>query len=604
LEENVSYKCLDDLKLFLSGKYSDVNPGDAWDIIPEICPAEMNGDITVNCFRFAKIFRKNPDEIAQQSAEFLSSHPDAEKAEKIKAFVNVTLKGEAVHRDTVAKIDEILESSVLPENKKQKILVEFSAPNTNKPQHLGHVRNNTIGMSLASLMKRVGHDVVRINLVNDRGIHICKSMIAYQRFGEAATPESSGRKGDHLVGDSYVKFDQEFRKQLVELKGENQELKDKPDEELFLQTEIGRSAQDMLQKWEAGDQEVKSLWQKMNNWVFAGFAKTYERMGIEFEHTYLESQTYLLGKDLVEEGVKKGTFFKRDDGAVLIDLEDVKLGKKVLLRADGTSVYMTQDLGTTLLKYRDNTPDIQIWVVGDEQIHHFKTLFAILKKMGYKWAENLHHLAYGMVNLPSGRMKSREGTVVDADALFDEMVALAKSATLERIGEGKVPADIDKRSEIIGIGAIKFNLLKFNPKTTIMFDPQASIKFEGDTGPYVQYACARINSIERKAKEAGLVINADINWKLASSHEEKELSVRISQYREVLRQSAEKMDCSTLCEYLLELAKAFNRFYREHSVLNADNDELKKTRLALSCMTRDVLADGLKTLTIDVPEAM
>ena len=600
----MNYRCLDDLRSFLSEKYPDAKPGSDWEIIADICPAEMNGDITVNCFRFAKIFRKNPDQIAAESAEFLSSHPDVEKAEKIKAFVNVTIKGEAVHRDTVDKINEILGSPILSEGKRQKVLIEFSAPNTNKPQHLGHVRNNTIGMSLASLMKRVGHDVVRINLVNDRGIHICKSMIAYQRFGGGVTPDSSGRKGDHLVGDFYVRFDQELRKQLAELREKNQELKDKTDEELFLQTEIGRSAQDMLQKWEAGDQEVKSLWQKMNSWVFAGFAKTYERMGIVFEHTYLESQTYLLGKDLVEEGVKKGTFFKREDGAVLIDLEDVKLGKKVLLRADGTSVYMTQDLGTTLLKYRDNLPDIQIWVVGDEQIHHFKTLFAILKKMGYKWAENLHHLAYGMVNLPTGKMKSREGTVVDADDLFDEMVALAKTAAMERVGEGKVPEDIDKRSEIIGLGAIKFNLLKFNPKTTIMFDPQASIKFEGDTGPYVQYACARINSIERKAKEAGLVITEDINWKLASSHEEKELSVRISQYRDVLRQSAEKMDSSTLCEYLLDLAKAFNRFYREHSVLNADNDELKKTRLALCCRTRDVIADGLKSLTIDVPEAM
>ncbi len=600
----MNYKCLDDLKLFLSDKYSGGGAENNWDIIPEICPPEMKGDITVNCFRFAKIFRKSPDEMALGSAEFLSSHPDVEKAEKVKAFVNVTLRGEAVHRDTVAKMYEIMGTSVIPESKKQKVLIEFSAPNTNKPQHLGHVRNNTIGMSLASLMKRVGHDVVRINLVNDRGIHICKSMIAYQRFAGGSTPESSNRKGDHLVGDYYVKFDQEFRKQLGELREGNQELKDKTDEELFLQTEIGRSAQDMLQKWEAGDLEVKSLWRKMNSWVFAGFAQTYSRMGVEFEHTYLESQTYLLGKDLVEEGVRKGTFFRREDGAVLIDLEDVKLGKKVLLRADGTSVYMTQDLGTTLLKYRDNSPDIQIWVVGDEQIHHFKTLFAILNKMGYKWAGNLHHLAYGMVNLPTGKMKSREGTVVDADDLFDEMVALAKSATMERVGEGKVPDDIDRRSEIIGIGAIKFNLLKFNPKTTIMFDPQASIRFEGDTGPYVQYACARINSIERKAREAGLVTEEDINWKIASSHEEKELSVRISQYCDVLRQSAERMDCSILCEYLLELAKAFNRFYREHSVLSASGDDLKKTRLAICRRTRDVLADGLKALTIDVPEAM
>ncbi len=599
----MNYRCLDDLKNFLAGAYPEIKTGE-WDIVPETCPAEMEGDITVNCFRFAKIFRKSPDEIAQKSVEFLSSHADVEKSEKIKAFVNVTLKGGALHRDTVGNFAGIMEACKFPAEKRRKVLVEFSAPNTNKPQHLGHVRNNTIGMSLASLMKRVGHEVFRINLVNDRGIHICKSMIAYQRFGGGCTPESTGKKGDHLVGDFYVKFDSEFRKQLKELKDSSPDLKDKTDEELFLNTEIGRSAQDMLQKWEAGDAETVALWKKMNEWVFAGFAQTYRRMGIEFEHTYLESQTYLLGKDLVEENLKKGVFARRDDGAVFIDLDDVKLGKKVLLRSDGTSVYMTQDLGTTLLKYRDYTPDIQIWVVGDEQIHHFKMLFAILKKMGFSWASNLHHLAYGMVNLPTGKMKSREGTVVDADDLFDEMVSLAKSAAMERAGEGRVPEDIDRRSEIIGIGAIKFNLLKFNPKTTIMFDPQASIKFEGDTGPYVQYACARINSIERKAKEAGLASGSDINWVLASSSEEKELSVRISQYPEVLRTAAEKMDCSVVSEYLLELAKAFNRFYREHSVLNAESDELKRARIALCFRTRDILADGLRTLTIDVPEAM
>ncbi|HCE45422.1 MAG TPA: arginine--tRNA ligase [Lentisphaeria bacterium] len=600
----MNFKCLDDLKNHLNGSYTEIKTSDGWDIIPEICPAGMNGDITVNCFRFAKIFRKSPDEIAQNSVEFLSAHPDVEKAEKVKAFVNLVMNGDALHRDTVGKFAEILSSCNLPVDKRRRVLIEFSAPNTNKPQHLGHVRNNTIGMSLASLMKRVGHEVFRINLVNDRGIHICKSMIAYQRFGNGATPESTGRKGDHLVGDFYVKFDTELRRQLKELKEGSPEFKDMPDEELFLKTEIGGAAQEMLQKWEAGDPEVVSLWKRMNVWVFAGFAQTYRRMGVEFEHTYLESQTYLLGKDLVVEGLAKGTFFKRDDGAILIDLEDVKLGKKVLLRSDGTSVYMTQDLGTTLLKYRDYSPDIQIWVVGDEQIHHFKTLFAILKKMGNAWADNLHHLSYGMVNLPTGKMKSREGTVVDADDLFDEMVNLAKSAALERVGEGKVPDDIDRRSEIIGIGAIKFNLLKFNPKTTIMFDPQASIKFEGDTGPYVQYACARINSIERKARESGLLTTEEVKWNLASSGEEKELSVRISQYPEILKASAERMDCSMVSEYLLELAKAFNRFYREHSVLNSDNDDLKKVRIALCFRTRDILVDGLKTLTIDVPEAM
>ncbi len=599
----MNYKCLDDLKTFLSSSYPEIKTGE-WDIVPETCPPEMDGDITVNCFRFAKTFRKSPDEIAQKSLEFLLSHPDVEKAEKIKAFVNVTIKGGALHRDTVGKFCLIMESCNVPESQRKRVLVEFSAPNTNKPQHLGHVRNNTIGMSLASLMKRVGHHVFRINLVNDRGIHICKSMIAYQRFGNGCTPESTGKKGDHLVGDFYVKFDGELRKQLKDLKDQNPELKEKTDEELFLQTEIGRAAQEMLLKWEAGDSETIDLWKKMNSWVFAGFEETYKRMGIEFEHTYLESQTYLLGKTLVEENLKKGIFLKRDDGAVFIDLEDMKLGKKVLLRSDGTSVYITQDLGTTLLKYRDYSPDIQIWVVGDEQIHHFKTLFAVLKKMGFPWAENLHHLSYGMVNLPTGKMKSREGTVVDADDLFDEMVSLAKSAAMERVGEGKIPEDIDRRSEIIGIGAIKFNLLKFNPKTTIMFDPQASIKFEGDTGPYVQYACARINSIGRKAKEAGILIQTEVNWNLASSREEKELSVRIMQYPDVLKMAASKMDSSTVSEYLLDLAKSFNRFYREHSILNSDNDELKKTRIALCFRTRDVLADGLRTLTIDVPEAM
>jgi len=603
VKELMNYKCLEDLKAELASTYPDAKTAEI-EIIPDICPPEMTGDITVNCFRFAKVFRKSPDEIAQKSAEFLSGHPDVEKAEKIKAFVNVTLKGAALHRDTVGKFNEVLGSCIVDDGKRKKILVEFSAPNTNKPQHLGHVRNNTIGMSLASLMKRVGHDVVRINLVNDRGIHICKSMIAYQRFGNGCTPESTGKKGDHLVGDFYVKFDEEFRKQMKELKEKNPDLKDRTEDELFLQTEIGAAAQEMLQKWEANDAEVVALWKKMNGWVFDGFAQTYKRMGVEFEHTYLESQTYLLGKDLVEEGLRKGTFGKRDDGAIFIDLEDVKLGKKVLLRSDGTSVYMTQDLGTTLLKYRDYKPDTQIWVVGDEQIHHFKMLFAILKKMGYPWAANLFHLSYGMVNLPTGKMKSREGTVVDADDLFDEMVSLAKSAALERAGEGKVPEDIDKRSEIIGIGAIKFNLLKFNPKTTIMFDPQASIKFEGDTGPYVQYACARINSIERKAKDAGLNLGADVDWMLASSREEKELSVRISQYPETLKAAAEKMDCSVVSEYLLDLAKSFNRFYREHSVLNAESESLKKTRIALCFRTRDILADGLRTLTIDVPEAM
>jgi arginyl-tRNA synthetase len=457
-------------------------------------------------------------------------------------------------------------------------------------------------MALASLLKRIGHNVVPINLVNDRGIHICKSMTAYRRFGNGVTPESTGKKGDHLVGDFYVRYDQELKKEIAELRNSQPELKDKSDDDLFVETEIGREAQQMLRDWEAGDCEVRKLWEMMNEWVFAGFNETYQRMGVKFDKTYLESDTYLLGKDIIAEGIEKGVFVKREDGATIVDLGK-KLGEKVVLRSDGTSVYITQDIGTTLKKYSDYKPDRQIWVVGDEQKYHFQVLFEILKKLGYTWAEDLHHLAYGMVNLPSGKMKSREGTVVDADDLFDEMKALAKSATQERAGEN-IPADIDERSETIGMGALKFMLLKFNPKTTIMFNPEESLKFEGDTGPYVQYACARISSILRKGGIDNSSVDNSVKWDLLSSKFEKNLAVRAFQYPSVLKRAGELMDCSGIINYLLDLAKDFNRFYRECSVLNAENEDLKKARLEMSRRIRDILADGLRTLTINVPEAM
>ena len=429
----IEFKCIADLEAFLKSEFPQAEIPDNWNIAPEKCPADMTGDLTVNCFRFARVFRAAPDKIAEMAAEFLSRHADVEKAEKIKAFVNLTLKGHAVHRDSVARLDALLDSGKLPPDKRQRILIEFSAPNTNKPQHLGHVRNNTLGMSLASLFKRVGHDVIAINLVNDRGIHICKSMLAYQRFGNGATPQSTGIKGDHLVGDFYVKFNSALKLELEALKKNKPELAGKDDEDLFLETEIGRATQQMLLDWEAGNPEVMALWKTMNSWVFDGFDVTYKRMGIKFDHTYLESQTYLLGKDLVAESLKKGVFTQRPDGAVVVDLG--KMGQKVVLRSDGTSVYITQDIGTTLKKYENYKPDTQIWVVGDEQILHFNMLFAILKKMGYPWADNLFHLVYGMVNLPTGKMKSREGTVVHADDLFNEMVELAKDAASERCGD-------------------------------------------------------------------------------------------------------------------------------------------------------------------------
>ena len=596
----MKYRMIGDLEQFLRSKYEKM-PAEL-EIVPEKCPAGMSGDLTVNCFRLGR-YCGNPVAAAGQAAEFLRQHPDVENAEAVKAFVNITLKAAALHRDSVESIDELLQSAALPENERKRILIEYSAPNTNKPQHLGHVRNNTLGMSLASLLKRVGHQVIEINLVNDRGIHICKSMIAYQRFGNGCTPESTGMKGDHLVGKFYVDYNRALSEEIRQLRESDPSTEGKSDEELFLATELGRATQKMLQQWEAGDPEVRALWKKMNSWVFAGFAETYRRMGIHFDHTYLESETYLLGKDIVAAGLEKGVFEKREDGAVICDLG--KLGRKVVLRSDGTSVYITQDMGTTLRKYEDYHPESMIWVVGDEQNLHFQMLFEIMKRLGYPWADQLYHLSYGMVNLPSGKMKSREGTVVDADDLFDEMARLAADACRERGGEALGEAELAERSEIIGLGALKFMLLKFNPKTTILFDPAASLKFEGDTGPYIQYAAARIHSIERKARERKIDFDAaSADWSLLGHEAEKALAVTAGFYPAVLRTAAERRDCSGLAEYLLELAKAFNRFYRECPVLAAESESLVAARLAMADAVRAILTDGLNTLTIRVPEAM
>ena len=595
------FKFIFDLEEHLKATY----PGKAdaaWHIAPEKCPETMEGELTINAFRFARVFGQAPDKIAAAIAEYLAAHEDVEKVSTVKAFVNITVKPAALYRDTVADIDKLLENVKLPENERKKILIEFSAPNTNKPQHLGHVRNNTIGQATASMLSRVGHNVIPINLVNDRGIHICKSMLAYERFGEGVTPESCGIKGDHLVGNFYVKYASALSDQIKELRAARPDLADKDDDELFLETEIGAAAQAMLRKWEANDPEVRALWQKMNSWVLKGFDETYKRLGIEFTHTYLESETYLLGKDLIADGLKRGVFSKREDGAVIADLG--KLGKKVVLRSDGTSVYITQDIGTTVKKYNDYTPEEQIWVVGDEQNLHFQMLFAILKLLGFEWSEKLSHLAYGMVNLPSGRMKSREGTVVDADDLCDEMANLAYTACKERDNNSSDDAELRKRAEIIGLGALKFMLLKFNAKTTIMFDPSASIRFEGDTGPYVQYACARIASIARKAAERGLDLSGEVNWSLLERSEEKLLALDLAFYPAAVQQAAARRDASGLAEYLLNLAKSFNRFYRECPILAAENEDLLRSRAKLAEQTRKVLVDGLAVMTIKVPESM
>ncbi|HOK04131.1 MAG TPA: arginine--tRNA ligase [Victivallales bacterium] len=579
-------------------------PSNEFFIFPEIPPHNIDADITINCFRLVSFLKVKPELIAENVEEILKTMPQVGGVQRIKAFVNVNLKPEVLHQECVESARNTIVNSILAPDKHMRILIEFSSPNTNKPLHLGHLRNNAIGNSVAELLKKAGHTVIKVNLINDRGIHICKSMLAYKLFGNNITPKEAGKKGDHLVGDFYVKFDQELKKQIEELKKTNPELRELGEEELFLKTPIGSEAQEMLKKWEEGDCEVRNLWKKMNSWVMEGFKETYQRMGVFFDKYYFESNTYLYGKKIVEEGLQKGIFSKRQDAAIFANLEKYSLGEKVLLRPDGTSVYITQDIGTTLIKQEEFSPDQQIWVVGDEQIRHFQTLFAIMKELGYSWAERLTHLSYGMVNLPSGKMKSREGTVVDADDLFEELFNLAKNATLKRI-DSEIPEDINERAELIAMGALKFMLLKFNPKTTITFDPQASVKFEGDTGPYVQYACARINSILKKCSESGFEYNPEsTNFALMSSKEERELSVFCSLYFSSLYFAIEKLDPSILSSYLLDLAKKFSRFYREHSILNAENDSLRNARISLALTVRDILKEGLAILGIQVPEAM
>lgn len=586
------FKCASELEQYLEQE----RKVEKLTIALDPCPAEMNGDFTVNCFKIAKSVRANPKELAEQAETFLNTHADVQNVERVKAFLNVTLTPSALFHDAIDAAQK-----PAPADGTKRYLVEFSAPNTNKPQHLGHVRNNTLGMAICGILKALGHTVIPVNLVNDRGIAICKSMLAYQRYGENCTPESAGMKGDHLIGTFYVRFDQELRRQVQALREAQPELAEKKDDELFLQTEIGRATQDMLNKWEAGDPEVRRLWRQLNDWVIAGFEATYRLYGVAFEHTYYESDTYLLGKELVQKGLNDGIFQQEPDGAVSIDLSDEKLGRKILLRNDGTSLYTTQDLGTTLLKYEDFKPERMVWVVGDEQIHHFKTLFATLRKMGYPWANDLYHLAYGMVNLPHGKMKSREGTVVDADDLYQGMLTLARAATAERY-EDLDAEELNQRARGIALAALKFMLLKVNAGTTIKFDPDAAIKFEGDTGPCVLYAYARIASICRRLPNSELAEHGD--WAMLTEEAERRLAVRCALYADVLQRAGANLDPSCLAGYLIDLTRDFNRFYKKHSVLNAETPILRRTRLNLCLRVQEILRAGLNSLGIDPLEAM
>ncbi|MEJ6979283.1 arginine--tRNA ligase [Pedobacter sp. P351] len=556
---------------------------------------EFEGDVTVVTFPLTRISRKSPEQTGADIGQYMVDNiSHVSKFNVIKGFLNLSLTDSFLH--TLYK-EQISQDSFghFPANGK-KVMVEYSSPNTNKPLHLGHVRNNLLGYSVAEILSANGYDVIKANLVNDRGIHICKSMLAWKKFGNAETPESSGLKGDHLVGKYYVIFDKEYKKQIDELKSAGQSEEDAKKNALMI-----KEAQQMLQQWEAGDEEVINLWKTMNTWVYAGFDETYKKLGVDFKKFYFESDTYLLGKNIIDEGLSKGVFFKKEDKSVWIDLTAEGLDEKLVLRGDGTSVYITQDLGTAQLKYDDFGMDESLYVVGNEQDYHFKVLFLILEKLGKSWAKGLYHLSYGMVDLPSGKMKSREGTVVDADDLIDEMVETARSRT-EELGKVDGFSEEEKKElyRMIGLGALKYFLLKVEPKKRLLFDPNESIDFQGHTGPFIQYTHARIRSIISKAG----IDKVEFNKVDTFTSTERELVLALNKYPEALSAAAREYSPAQVANYIYELAKQYNKFYHEEPILKLDDEELKKFRLSLSATTGSIIKKGMRLLGIEVPERM
>ncbi|AOM79319.1 arginine--tRNA ligase [Pedobacter steynii] len=558
---------------------------------------EFEGQITIVVFPVVRFSKKSPEVTATELGEYLVEHIEEVTAfNVVKGFLNLTI---ADHYWLNLFNQDLLSpefGAIKPNGKK--VMVEYSSPNTNKPLHLGHVRNNLLGYSVAELLKASGHEVFKVNLVNDRGIHICKSMLAWQKWGNGETPESSLMKGDHLVGKYYVIFDKEYKKEIDVLKAEGQ-----TEEEAKKNAPLIKEAQKMLLDWENGDEAVISLWKTMNSWVYDGFAVTYKTMGVDFDKYYYESNTYLLGKGSVEEGLEKGVFFKKPDGSVWIDLTADGLDQKLVLRADGTSVYITQDLGTAQMKYDDFKMDDSLYVVGNEQDYHFKVLFLILEKLGKTWAKGLHHLSYGMVDLPSGKMKSREGTVVDADDLMAEMVETARQKT-EALGKVNDFSEEEKENlyQNIGLGALKYFLLKVEPKKRLLFDPAESIDFQGNTGPFIQYTHARIKSLLNKAGYDATKGGAD---QVVLTDTEREMIMLLAKYPAELVAAAKVYSPASLANYLYEVAKMFNKFYHEvPPIVKEEDAEAKHHRLNLSAVTANILKSGMKILGITVPERM
>ena len=570
---------------------------------------EFEGHLTLVVFPFLRMSKKGPEQTAQEIGEYLQANePSVAAFNVIKGFLNLTIASSAwiellngIHADKQYGIVAVTDNSPL-------VMIEYSSPNTNKPLHLGHVRNNLLGNALANIVAANGNKVVKTNIVNDRGIHICKSMLAWQKYGNGETPESSGKKGDHLIGDYYVSFDKHYKAEVKELmakfqsEGMNEEeAKAKAEAESPLMKE----AREMLVKWEANDPEVRALWKKMNDWVYAGFDETYRMMGVTFDKIYYESNTYLEGKEKVMEGLEKGFFYRKEDGSVWADLTGEGLDHKLLLRADGTSVYMTQDIGTAKLRFADYPIDKMIYVVGNEQNYHFQVLSILLDKLGFEFGKGLVHFSYGMVELPEGKMKSREGTVVDADDLMEEMVGTAREISQEL---GKVdemtPEEAENIARMVGLGSLKYFILKVDPRKNMTFNPKESIDFNGNTGPFIQYTYARIRSVLRKAAEQGIVLPEQLPTTTTISEKEENLIQMIADYASVVREAGKEYSPALIANYTYDLVKEYNQFYHDFSILREENEEVKEFRLVLSANVAKIVKSAMSLLGIEVPERM
>ena len=562
--------------------------------------SEFEGNLTLVVFPFVKMSHKSPEQTAQELGEYLQAHCEAiSKFNVVKGFLNLSVSDAAWLNllDDIDKDDHYGEKTA--DGNAPLVMIEYSSPNTNKPLHLGHVRNNLLGWSLAQIMQANGNRVVKTNIVNDRGIHICKSMLAWQKWGNGETPESSGKKGDHLIGDYYVAFDKHYREEVKDLMAQGMS-----EEQAKQEAPLIKEAHEMLVKWEQNDPEIRALWEKMNSWVYAGFDETYQKMGVSFDKIYYESQTYLKGKAKVEEGLAKGLFERHDDGSVWADLTNEGLDQKLLLRSDGTSVYMTQDIGTAEMRFKDYPIDKMIYVVGNEQNYHFQVLSILLDRLGFKWGKELTHFSYGMVELPNGKMKSREGTVVDADDLMQLMVDDAYNTSME-LGKFDDMTEEERReiARIVGMGALKYFILKVDARKNMLFNPEESIDFNGNTGPFIQYTYARIRSILRKAQNIPNIPNTPNTLNILNE-KEVELIQKMSEYGAAVEQAGKDYSPSGIANYCYELTKVFNQFYHDYSILNEEDEQKRQVRLVIARNVGKIIRNGMALLGIEVPERM